>query len=148
MEKDCSVRPCPRQLHSLATAILLSCLPPAAHAAQSPDACTLLSLAELSQASGLAIKSSDPVSTTEGSTCLFHAPFDSVTLALWQATPERFPELRETLELGGETTDVSGVGDAAFYCSAASMRAMAGRASPSTSAAVIRTSRIRSSWKQ
>lgn len=93
----------------------MSCLPPAAHAAQSPDACTLLSLAELSQASGLAIKSSDPVSTTEGSTCLFHAPFDSITLALWPATPERFPDLRETLELGGETTDVSGVGDAAFY---------------------------------
>jgi hypothetical protein len=102
--------------HALAGSILIIGAVTGADAAQTPDACTLLSLAEVSQAGGLVVTDSDRVSTTEGTTCQFRARSGrSVTISLWPATPERFPELRETLELGGETETVSGVGDAAFY---------------------------------
>jgi|GEM_PF-3388208 len=82
--------------------------------AQAPDACTFLSFEELSIAAGETVRDSDRVSTTEGTTCRFWASSEWITIALWPSDPQNFEDLRETLELGGETEPVAGIGDAAF----------------------------------
>lgn len=83
--------------------------------AQAPDACTLLSPAEIAQATGERVGEPDRVSTNEGTTCRFSVSSEHIRIAMWPTHEQSFEDLRETLELGGKTETVADVGDAAFF---------------------------------
>lgn len=94
---------------------------PLAHAATSAarptvDACTLLSLQELSQIVGSTVRRPRPDTAQAGTACRFSTTTDTLNITLWPTTPKEFDEFRKTLAESGATLEsATGVGDAAFY---------------------------------
>jgi hypothetical protein len=81
------------------------------------DACTVLTLQELSSAAGVAVQRPRPDSAPEGdSVCRFRAGTDTLTLAIGADNRANFDELRKLLvDQGNSVEPVSGVGTAAYF---------------------------------
>ena len=105
---------------SLAVVLLLfGRAPVTADTGQAPalDACTILTLSELSSAAGVAVQRPRPDSAPEGdSICRFRAGTDTLTLAIGRSTRANFDELRQLLiEEKNSVVPVNGVGIAAYF---------------------------------
>jgi hypothetical protein len=85
--------------------------------AQAVDACTVLTLQELSSAAGVSVQRPRPDSAPEGdSICRFRAGTDTLTLAIGRSTRANFDELRQLLiEEKNSVVPVNGVGIAAYF---------------------------------
>jgi hypothetical protein len=91
----------------------------AASVLQAPalDACTVLTLQELSSAAGVTVQRPRPDSAPQGdSVCRFRAGTDTLTLAIGADKQANFDELRKLLiEQGNSVEPVTGVGTAAYF---------------------------------
>jgi hypothetical protein len=87
-----------------------------AQSAAVPDACTVLSLADLSAAAGVGVQRPRPDSAQNGSACRFRAGAETLNLAIGTWTAADRAEFRTLLKEQGMTLEpVSGVGDEAFF---------------------------------
>jgi hypothetical protein len=88
-------------------------------AAQSPpvpDACTVLSLDELSGAAGVRVLRPRPDTAQDGSACRFRAGAETLSVAIGRWTAADRAEFRKLLkEQGMSVEPVPGLGDEAFF---------------------------------
>lgn len=101
----------------LAPALLLAASALAtANAQVNGDACTLLSVDEVSQIVGQRVRPPRPDTAQEGTSCSFPTATDTVTIALWPTDAQSFEEARDFLsEIGEELEPATNIGDAAYF---------------------------------
>lgn len=88
----------------------------AAWQAAAPDACTVLTLSELSAAAGVTVLRPRPTSAPDGTICRFRVGSDSLTLAIGNGTRADFDGFRKLLVDQGNTLEtVAGIGVAAYF---------------------------------
>ncbi len=91
----------------------------AASAGQAPalDACAVLTVQELSLATGVTVQRPRPDSAPEGdSICRFRAGPDTLTIAIGASSRADFDDLRKLLvDQGNSVEPINGVGNAAYF---------------------------------
>ncbi|MGE0360093.1 MAG: hypothetical protein AB7R67_05155 [Vicinamibacterales bacterium] len=96
--------------------VLSGAAPAVAGQAAARDACTVLTLAELSAAAGVTVQRPRPTSAPDGSTCRFRAGTETLTLAIAPGTRADFDAFRKLLGDEGKTVEpVAGIGVAAYF---------------------------------
>ena len=97
---------------------------PCAHAASAKEkavaeneACNLLTLEEISRATGSPARRPRPDTAEKGSGCSFSIGIETLRISLWPTTREEFEEFRKLISESypNDVETVSGVGDQAYW---------------------------------